>query len=94
MCYLFEGVHEAGARTIDSELMHFQLKRMGYNQTKKAMNKWLREFFANEIGAGNIKEINLSHRVGWKGFKPKVAYRSGATAVRNSTKGARPIHKV
>jgi hypothetical protein len=54
-----------------SDKMHFVLERAGYNQSKKAMNKWIREHFRNELGSGVVREINQSHRVAWKGFKPK-----------------------
>ena len=50
--------------------MHQVLQQKGYNSTKKAMNKWLRDYFKEQIEAGSVKEINQSHRVAWKGFGP------------------------
>ena len=60
----------AGHPTILSERMHQVLQQKGYNSTKKAMNKWLRDYFKEQIEAGSVKEINQSHRVAWKGFGP------------------------
>ena len=66
LCYKLAAGHPA----ILSERMHQKLHQKGYNSTKKAMNKWVREYFKEQIEAGSVKEINQSHRVAWKGFGP------------------------
>jgi hypothetical protein len=52
-----------------SEKVHQMLRRAGYNQSKKAMNAWLRDYAQTHE---TVREINRSHKVAWKGFKPLV----------------------
>ena len=56
-----------------AERLHHSMRRAGYNQSKKAMNRWIREHFEQEIRAGVVREISQSNRVAWKGFKPATA---------------------
>jgi hypothetical protein len=56
--------------------MHRILRRSGYNLSQKKMNEWLRQFFHVDAvtkmsTTHTVKEINKSHKVAWKGFKPK-----------------------
>eukprot|EP00966_Prymnesium_polylepis_P255330 5899207-Prymnesium_polylepis.1 len=73
LCYVLAADRPA----ILADNMHQVLRKAGYNQSKKAMNTWLREYFEIDTNTKqsqthvNIKEINQSHKVAWKGFKPK-----------------------
>ena len=40
-----------GAKAIRSQDMYFWIKRAGYGGTQADMNKWIEEFFADEIAA-------------------------------------------
>ena len=48
--------------------MYFHLKRAGYRETQKKMNEWIRDFFADEIAAGSVKETRPKNIHCWKGF--------------------------
>ena len=68
MCY----VRAAGTPTILSEKMHMVLRsRARYNQSKKAMNKWIRDYFRDDTESKDIEEKSHLHKVGWRGFRLK-----------------------
>ena len=72
---IFELVYEvvAGANAERSATMHFHLKRAGYRETQKKINEWIRDFFADEIAAGDVKETRPQNIHCWKGFARRVA---------------------
>ena len=71
---IFELVYEvvAGAKAERSSTMHFHLKRAGYRETQKKMNEWIRDFFADEIAEGSVKETRPKNIHHWKGFARRV----------------------
>ena len=70
---IFELVYEvvAGAKAERSSTMYSHLKCAGYRMTQKKMNEWIRDFFADEIAAGSVKETRPHHHH-WKGFARRV----------------------
>jgi len=71
---IFELVYEmvTDAKAERSATMHFHLKRAGYRETQKKMNEWIREFFADEIAAGDVKETRPQNVHCWKGLARRV----------------------
>ena len=67
---IFELVYEvvAGAKAERSSTMYSHLKCAGYRMTQKKMNEWIRDFFADEIAAGSVKETRPKSIHCWKGF--------------------------
>jgi len=59
----------ADGPSISSKHMHFRLKHKGYNGTQKAMNSWIRDFYASDIANGDVIETRNGNVHGWKGFK-------------------------
>ena len=72
---IFDLVYQVvvGAKVERSATMHFHLKRAGYRETQKKLNEWIREFFADEIAAGHVKESRPKNIHCWKGFARRVA---------------------
>ena len=63
-----------GAKAIRSQDMYFWIKRAGYGGTQADMNKWIEEFFADEIAAeaavegSGVKKTTPGNKHCWKGF--------------------------
>ena len=80
MIEIFMSVYKVvpGAKAIRSQDMYFWIKRAGYSGTQADMNKWIEEFFADEIAAeaavagSGVKKTKPGNKHCWKGFVRSV----------------------